>query len=855
MLTTALAMGSLVSLAGSAEADCALTIAPNTYTCAGATTNYQILSAADNANISTTGTYGVTLTGSPAWPYGVYIVGNGTKTYTDDNATVIDTTGTTGATGGLYIVLGRDLPGVPASLTVRSNGNYFTSGAGVTFGGVGGSPESGSLDAVFTGKIEAGGTGLAFFTPGQEATITVNDVLGHANAISATIGSNVATEARVLGDLTINTDGLVRGEANTFGSPSYGINVGITNSDVSGIAPGVKTNINVASTSIVEGDAAAIRGVSFLVAGRTTETDLNPIVVNNSGIVRNNSQLSDALAITGSNVRFEINNNNLVLGTVTLGKYDDVFNNAGVWNTANGTNDFGDGNDTVQNDGTVLAAANAGLAETTTFNGLETYSNNAAGIIRMNDGATGDRTVIGGNYVSNDGTLALDTYLGTDGSPSDLLMITGNAALASAPTRILISNTSGPGALTVADGIKVVQVDGISNPNAFALAHNVMAGAYEYNLFYGGIGADVNDQDWYLRSIGLNAPAQEEGPYAEILGNFANATLGTLQQRTGNRIWPGDPQSPQTVWCKDPTQNFKCAVTPEQAAVYTAGQPVIVGSGAWGRVVGQYSSFDPQTGSAYTQQLSFIQGGYEGAIHESEGGVATFGLFGTYGTSSADIDLTRDPLTGAQRTGEITSTGYGVGANLTWLGSDGFYVDGVGQYSWYDSDLSSATVDGNDGSSYVLSLEAGKRFDLSSGLAIVPQVQLAYTSVDFDDFTDRAASRVSLGDGDSLTGRVGLRVEKLAIWQGENGQTQRLQVYGIANLTNEFLDGTSINVAGTSVDQRGKSLWGEIGLGGTYAWNDKLSIHGEASYATALSSGIRGDNYTAKGIVGLRYKW
>ena len=114
---------------------------------------------------------------------------------------------------------------------------------------------------------------------------------------------------------------------------------------------------------------------------------------------------------------------------------------------------------------------------------------------------------------------------------------------------------------------------------------------------------------------------------------------------------------------------------------------------------------------------------------------------------------------------------------------------------------------------------------------------------------------MSLGNGDSLKGRVGVRVDKLASWKADDGSVRRLQLYGIVNLTYEFLEGTKLDVASVSFTQQNKRLWGEVGLGGTYAWNDKWSAYGEASYATALSSHAGSDNYTVKSTVGLRYRW
>jgi outer membrane autotransporter protein len=79
-------------------------------------------------------------------------------------------------------------------------------------------------------------------------------------------------------------------------------------------------------------------------------------------------------------------------------------------------------------------------------------------------------------------------------------------------------------------------------------------------------------------------------------------------------------------------------------------------------------------------------------------------------------------------------------------------------------------------------------------------------------------------------------------------------VYGIANVHYEFLNGTSVIVSGTNFASANDRLWGSIGGGGTYSWSSgKYSLYGEVSYNTSLSN--VGDSNSYKGIGGFRIVW
>ncbi|SPL62517.1 autotransporter outer membrane beta-barrel domain-containing protein [Ochrobactrum soli] len=471
----------------------------------------------------------------------------------------------------------------------------------------------------------------------------------------------------------------------------------------------------------------------------------------------------------------------------------------------------------------------------------------------------GTMLTIAGNYVGNGGTVTIGTVLGDDASLTDRLVVAGDT---SGDSVLAVKNVGGNGAQT-SEGIKIVDIIGASNASFTLLGDYifqgksaVVGGAYAYQLYKDGKSTPT-DGDWYLRSelIDPTDPDNPDNPPLYQPGvpsyeAYPQALLGlngvtTLQQRVGNRFWAGGGNRVISQGADAVTPY----APPEEAGVH------VEGNGVWGRIEGAHNHIEPRfstSGTDYNQNVFKMQAGLDGLLTENENGTLIGGVFVQYvhgktKTSSVYGD------------GEISTDGYGFGGTLTWYGNEGFYVDAQAQTTWYDSDLSSTLAnrgltDGNDGFGYALSIESGKRFAINPEWSVTPQGQLVYSSVDFDDFTDSFGAPVSSDKGDSLQGRLGITLDHETSWQNANGMTNRSHVYGIANMYYEFLEGTKVDVAGVSFASEKDRLWGGVGLGGSYNWNDdKYSIYGEGIVNTSLNN--FGDSYTLKGNVGFRVKW
>ena len=92
----------------------------------------------------------------------------------------------------------------------------------------------------------------------------------------------------------------------------------------------------------------------------------------------------------------------------------------------------------------------------------------SAGLVNMGTGTAPGTALTTTSYAGTGGTIGINTFLGSDGSPSDRLVIDGGAA--AGRTAIIVRDTGGGGALTTGDGILVVDAGngGTTAPGAFA---------------------------------------------------------------------------------------------------------------------------------------------------------------------------------------------------------------------------------------------------------------------------------------------------------------------------------------------------------------------------------------------------
>lgn len=434
------------------------------------------------------------------------------------------------------------------------------------------------------------------------------------------------------------------------------------------------------------------------------------------------------------------------------------------------------------------------------------------------------------NY-SGDGTIALNTYLGADGSPSDMLVIDGGSATGT--SKLLVRNAGGPGAQTESAGIMVVNAinGGTTAPGAFTLAEPVTAGAHEYLLYRGAATAD-QQQNWYLRSSTLVVDPETGEP--EIIPNYRPETAPAViapeiaRQVAGRML-----------------DTFHDRMGDQYALLSSAERKA-----GWARVVGQRlkQQWEGTVEPRFKGNLWVGQAGADMLERTRDDGLADrLGLFGAYGQASGHVDGFVEGVHG-DSAGSLRVESYGLGLYWTRLKETRWYWDNVlmGNYYTGRSRSDRGVRADLEGWGLTASSEAGYSFFPRADVMLQPQVQLIYQYTSFNDTHDDYSS-IRFSGGSAVTGRIGL------LLQGNADQPEKIRPYARVNLWHRFSRGESV-VFGASDAVRTEygATSADLRVGLVAPMNKRTELYASAGYGLNLDSNVRQAYF---GNIGVRYSW
>lgn len=519
--------------------------------------------------------------------------------------------------------------------------------------------------------------------------------------------------------------------------------------------------------------------------------------------------------------------------------------------------------------------------------------------------ATLNRLTVVGNYVGDNGNLRLQSLLAGDDAASDQLVVAQGTL--SGATALTVTNVGVLGALTVANGIQVVQATqgATSSDTAFSLANNLSAGAYQYYLFKGGVTAGT-ENSWFLRSSVVapaTPPASAPTPVATPAEPITPATpippatpIGPVTPATPAA--PATPSAPTSPATPAPVATAPAATAPIAAVgtpalpvaapgeaiplyrvevpVYAAVPPAaallaqaVLGtfherqgdqrllteqgavSAGWARAFGSQvrQGWSGAASPVLDASFSGYQVGHDlYATGERDGYRQHGGVFVSHAHLSGDVKGFALGFAG-EDAGTLSLDADSLGAYWTLLSPGQGYVDAVLMATRFDGQSRSVrgwTLDLH-GRGTSASVEAGYPIPLTSHWAVEPQAQVLVENIQLDNASD-PVSRISFDSAPYWRGRVGARL----VGDYQVGGVA-LQPWLRANLWRTF-DGQDSLVFDHSdrLDSQHRASTADLGAGVSARLSPQVSLYLSLSYSQQLDSQ---QQQALAGTLGLRLSW
>ena len=667
-----------------------------------------------------------------------------------------------------------------------------------------------SVNNTLTLKTGSTTSGAILFNPyGTSETLTFSGFTGSNfnNTISGLNAINALNSTTVT--LT-NSSGysLVGGAINVDGTSALSISGGIYDQ----AAPAGQSSITKTGAGILTlSGANTYTGATAINAGTLQAGAINTlpsttVVTVASGAVFDLNGFSQTIAsFSGAG------NTTLGAGSLTFGSANDSTLYSGVMSGTGGLNKNGSGTFTMSGANTYTGTTNINAGTVSLTGSLASPTNIASGAVLMGTGiingvvsnagliapgltGTVGALTINGNYVGQNGNL-FTRIAGTPSAPtSDQLILSGSNSVASGTTFITAIDQGGLGAPTSGNGILLVDArnGALTQAGAFTLAQRVASGAYEYNLYRGGVNGSAG-QSWFLRTEMPVQPAASISPTPTPTPTPVPTpptpapTPAPLPEPTAasnpipRAAPPADPTStapPPVAAAVPEIPSYRVETTvypalPVAQRLYTfsmvdtldqrrgsLGQQSVsnaLPSGGWGRVTGSVGSLNNSgpDGFGLSFNQGFLQTGLDLLGVESSFGKTFAGFFIAAGQASSTSSTMLRGMTG-----QSNLTGYSAGLYVTHFNSTGLYADTLIQGTRFVNARATSVVGtgiNSDGWSGSASLESGWRFSPTTTSYIVPQIQAVVDTFSLSSADDPFGA-ISFPSQTYLRGRLGLLV-------------------------------------------------------------------------------------------------
>lgn len=789
----------------------------------------------NDATMANAGSIGAHATGLQAYAYGGVALASQRGTTTNAAGHAVGASAVANGAGGSALAIGGLGLG---SIAAVENHGAITAHATADLG------DARAYGASLSGDVGAYKNAARYFyaSTHNADSHAFNDgaIAAYATAAVGTAHATGLRAASAYGDVAIANAGDILAVA----SGSSGIAIGLATAsskatigndgditarfDGDGSAQGV-----VVSAS---GDVAFTNTGSILAASNGDATGVlfegaGPVALTNSGAIVAATASGERIAARAGDAGLAIANTGLLDGAIVAGNGGNAFSNGadGRWNASGTTSMFGDGDDRIDNAGTIrLADASIDLGAWKLGNafangGRLVVSGDSAiamgnanpnpfandGTVDFRNGAGGDVLTLAGDWSGN-GRVGVDV----GAHVGDVLRIDGSVGVDSV-TRVDVNLIDAP--KSVLESVPVVQVAGDSTSGSFMLGDVTFDAARSFlTLTAVDLVADIDTSNAHpdvfsvdVAVTGLSDAGSLAAAVAPGVQGLMASEVGTLRQRQG------------------------------VIAPHAKGEV-----DAWARAFGDSGTVDPghladnfgQGGRfAFDQDNRGTEVGVDVALSDT----FSAGLM----VGKADASQHLDP----SAAGRSRLSGDTRGVHGAWMSPSGIHLDASWRRMDFDARLDAAVGESRaSGKASAFDIELGRTWRLGDGLGIEPQLQYTRTSVDsFGTFSGALSGFTPVG-GDSSRLRAGVAIDRAFTVAGGATWTP----YGSIDAVRE-LDGRNAYVVDDvftgSTSTRGTSALAEAGVG---MKRGRLSMFASANWQDGgAMNGFFGARF------GLGYTW
>ena len=233
----------------------------------------------------------------------------------------------------------------------------------------------------------------------------------------------------------------------------------------------------------------------------------------------------------------------------------------------------------------------------------------------------------------------------------------------------------------------------------------------------------------------------------------------------------------------------------------------------------------PFEGGHWRERRSELRFGVYRSL-DGPGGNLRAGFSGHAFRVAADVRNGRSPAES-----HAEAIGYGAEASLAWMGEQGPYAVAEARFSLWEADVAYrrrellTTVDGH---SWGVSAVTGWRLERDA-LRITPRLRLAWTGVDFDDFTDRDGVGVSQERDGAMEAALGLEI-------GGVLPGSEIRLFADVEFAHDLEEDSAITAYGYRFHSGLADSWARLQVGAVKEFSPRVSATLNGEFGAGLDS-------------------